>query len=80
MMREPQLEALLRSLKLPGMADMLGERLAQAAAGRLGHAELLALLCGDEIARRDAAGLARRLAAARFEATSAIEDFESPWV
>jgi hypothetical protein len=59
--REPQLEALLRSLKLPGMADMLGERLAQARSSKLGHAELLALLCGDEIARRDAAGLARRL-------------------
>jgi hypothetical protein len=73
--REPQLEALLRSLKLPGMADMLGERLAQAAAGKLGHAELLALLCGN-VARRDAAGLARRLAAARFEATCAIEDFD----
>jgi hypothetical protein len=41
--REPQLESLLRTLKLPGMADMLGERLAQAAAGKLGHAELLAL-------------------------------------
>jgi DNA replication protein DnaC len=74
--REPQLETLLRTLKLPGMADMLGERLAQARTGKLGHAELLALLCGDEIARRDAAGLARRLAAARFEATCAIEDFD----
>lgn len=75
MSREPQLETLLRTLKLPGMADMLGERLAQDAAGKLGHVELLALLCGDEIARRDATGLARRLAAARFETTAAIEDF-----
>lgn len=73
--REPQLETLLRTLKLPGMADMLGERLAQARTSKLGHAELLALLCG-EIARRDAAGLARRLAAARFESTCAIEDFD----
>ena len=44
MNREPHLESLLRTLKLPGMADMLGERLAQAAAARLGHAELHALL------------------------------------
>ncbi len=73
---QPPLETLLRTLKLPGMADMLGERLAQGAAGRLGHAELLALLCGDELARRDAAGLTRRLAAARFESTAAIEDFD----
>jgi DNA replication protein DnaC len=74
--REPQLEALLRTLKLPAMADMLADRLAQAHTGKLGHAELLALLCGDEIARRDTAGLTRRLAAARFETTAAIEDFD----
>ncbi len=76
MNRQPQLEALLRTLKLSGMADMLGERLAQATTSKLGHAELLGLLCGDEIARRDATGLARRLAAARFESTAAIEDFD----
>jgi DNA replication protein DnaC len=74
--REPQLETLLRTLKLPAMADMLGERLAQAGSGKLGHAELLALLCGDELAHRDAAGLTRRLAAARFESSAAIEDFD----
>ena len=76
MRREPQLEALLRTLKLPAMADMLADRLAQAHTGKLGHAELLALLCGDEIARRDTAGLTRRLVAARFETTAAIEDFD----
>ena len=32
-------------------------------------------MCGDEIARRDAAALARRLTAARFETTCAVEDF-----
>jgi DNA repair protein RadC len=76
--REPHLESLLRTLKLPGMADMLGERLAQAAAAKLGHAELLALLCGDEVARRDAVGLSRRLAAARFESTAASRNSTSP--
>ncbi len=76
MNRQPQLEAQLRTLKLTGMADMLGERLAQATTGKLGHAELLGLLCGDETARRDSAGLTRRLAAARFETTCAIEDFD----
>ncbi len=72
----PALEAALRTLKLTGMADMLGERLAQGAAGKLGHAELLALLVGDEQTRREGAGLARRLAAAHFEATCAVEDFD----
>lgn len=38
MNRQPQLEAQLRTLKLPGMADMLAERLAQARTGKLGHA------------------------------------------
>ena len=72
----PALEAALRRLKLTGMADMLTDRLAQAGAGRLGHAELIALLVGDEQTRRDSAGLARRLAAAHFEATCAVEDFD----
>lgn len=72
----PALEAALRALKLPGMADMLGDRLAQAGSAGLGHAELLALLVGDEQTRRDSAGLARRLAAAHFEQTCAIEDFD----
>jgi len=72
----PALEAALRTLKLPGMADMLGDRLAQAGSAGLGHAELLALLVGDEQTRRDSAGLARRLAAAHFEQTCAVEDFD----
>jgi DNA replication protein DnaC len=72
----PALESALRGLRLTGMADMLTERLAQAGAGKLGHAELLALLVGDEQTRRDSAGLARRLAAAHFETTCAVEDFD----
>jgi DNA replication protein DnaC len=58
------------------MLDTLETRLAQANAGELGHVELLAVLCSDEAARRDAAGLARRLAAARFEQTACIEEFD----
>lgn len=75
-MRAHQLEEALRSLKLFGMLDTLGTRLAQASAGELGHAELLAVLCSDEAARRDATGLERRLKAARFEQTATIEDFD----
>lgn len=69
-------EALLAQLKLHGMAECLGQRLAQAGAGELGHIQLLEVLCQDEIARRDAAGLIRRVKAARFEQTTAIEDFD----
>jgi hypothetical protein len=48
-------EATSRALTLPGIADKLGERLAQASSAGLGHAELLALLVGDEQGRRDSA-------------------------
>jgi DNA replication protein DnaC len=74
-MRTHQLESTLRSLALSGMLDTLEVRLAQANAGELGHVEFLQTLCEDELARRDAAGIARRVRAAHFEQTCAIEDF-----
>lgn len=76
MTRTHQLEATLRTLSLSGMLDTLEARLGQAQAGELGHIEFLQVLCEDEIARRDAAALDRRLRAARFEATATIEDFD----
>jgi len=75
-MRAHQLEETMRRLKLFGMLDTLEGRLAQATAGDLGHVELLQALCEDEAARRDATGLERRLKAARFEQTCAIEEFD----
>jgi DNA replication protein DnaC len=75
-MRPHHVEDALRQLKLFGMVDTLEARLAQATAGELGHVELLAALCGDEAARRDAAGLDRRLRAARFEQAATIEEFD----
>jgi DNA replication protein DnaC len=74
--RPHQLETTLKALRLSGMLDTLQVRLAQAHAGDLGHLEFLQALCEDEIARRDAAALDRRLRAARFEATATIEDFD----
>ncbi|MGH3182068.1 MAG: IS21-like element helper ATPase IstB [Streptosporangiaceae bacterium] len=76
MTRAHQLEASLRSLRLSGMLDTLEVRLAQARAGELGHLELLAMLCEDEIARRDTAALERRLKAAHFETTANLEDYD----
>jgi DNA replication protein DnaC len=70
------LEQLLSQLKLYGMAETLAARLGQASAGELGHVDLLTVLCQDELARRDAAGLARRVKAARFEQTVTVEDFD----
>jgi DNA replication protein DnaC len=66
----------LRTLKLSGMLHTLDARLAQARAGELGHLEFLQVLCHDEIARRDATALARRLRRARFDQPSTMEEFD----
>ena len=76
MSRPHQLETALRSLSLSGMLDTLESRLAQAHAGELGHLEFLQVLCQDEITRREAAALERRLRTARFEQQCTIEEFD----
>src|SRR5947208_9591858 len=66
----------LRRLKLSGMLDTLEARLDQARAGELGHLEFLQVLCEDEISRRDATALTRRVRAARFDEACTLEDFD----
>src|SRR6516164_10247323 len=59
------------------MLDTIDARLAEARAGTLGHAEFLQVLCEDELARRDAAKITRRISAARFPAPDAtLETFD----
>jgi DNA replication protein DnaC len=74
--RRHQLETTLRALKLSGMLDTLEARLDQARAGELGHLEFLQVLCEDEITRREATALTRRVRQARFEQPATIEDFD----
>jgi DNA replication protein DnaC len=76
MTRSHQLETTLRTLRLSGMLDTLDARLAQAQAGQLGHLEFLQVLCEDEIGRRDATAISRRIRQARFESLATIEDFD----
>jgi DNA replication protein DnaC len=76
MTRRHQLETSLRTLGLSGMLDTLAARLAQAHAGELGHLEFLQALCEDEVARREAAAVGRRVRAAHFEQTTTIEDVD----
>lgn len=66
----------LRNLKLSGMLETLDARLAQARAGELGHLDFLQVLCHDEIGRRDATAMTRRLRRARFEQTTTLEEFD----
>lgn len=71
-----QLAPVLRSLKLTGMLDTLDARLAEARAGTLGHLDFLQVLCEDELARREAQAIGRRIRAAHFEAEATLEGFD----
>lgn len=72
----PGLADSLKTLKLSGMLETLDARLAQAHGGDLGHLEFLQILCDDEIARREAQSMARRLRRARFETAATLEGFD----
>jgi hypothetical protein len=72
-----QLVPALKALKLGGMQESLPIRLDQAQQQRLGYAEFLELLLGDEIDRRTNRALASRLAKAHFEdADKTFENFD----
>ena len=66
----------LRTLKLSGMLETLNARLTQAQAGQLGHLDFLQVLCQDEIARRQAMSMTRRLRRAHFDQQATLEGFD----
>ncbi len=66
----------LRQLKLSGMGDAIGARAVEARTRQLDPLEFLLLLLDDELARRDADGVARRIRAARFEDNCDLRDFD----
>jgi DNA replication protein DnaC len=72
----PGLAESLKTLKLSGMLETLDARLSQAHNGDLGHLEFLQILCDDEITRREAQSMNRRLRRARFETTATLESFD----
>ena len=71
-----ELAHVLRQLHLTGMLDTLEVRLAEARAGRLGHVEFLEVLCQDELARREAAAVTRRIRQAHFPREQTLESFD----
>jgi DNA replication protein DnaC len=71
-----QLGQVLRSLHLTGMLDTIEIRLAEARSGKLGHVEFLQVLCEDELARREAAAVTRRIRAAHFPTPATLEGFD----
>jgi DNA replication protein DnaC len=66
----------LRALKLSGMLETLDARLTQAQAGELGHLDFLQVLCQDEITRREAMSMTRRLRRAHFDEQTTLEGFD----
>ncbi|MBF0510487.1 MAG: ATP-binding protein [Deltaproteobacteria bacterium] len=65
----------LRTLRLSGILETLEARLTQAQAGELGFVEFLQLIFQDEIERRAASALARRIQKAGFDDNHTIEGF-----
>jgi DNA replication protein DnaC len=72
----PELNPLLKQLRLSGILESLETRNRQAIEGKLAYTEFLALLIGDEIARRDNKKLALRLRRAAFRAEKTLPQFD----
>jgi DNA replication protein DnaC len=73
------LEALqprLRQLKLSGMRDAIGARAEEARTRALDPLEFLVLLLDDELVRREADGVTRRIRQARFDEVCDLRDFD----
>ena len=70
------LQPRLRHLKLSGMHAAIAARAEEARSRGLDPLEFLVLLLDDELARREADGLARRLRKARFEDPCDLRDFD----
>jgi DNA replication protein DnaC len=72
----PELQKLLRRVKLGQLLDTLPERLALAKARSLSHAELLELVLSDEVTRRDATSAERRAKLAGLDPEMRLERFD----
>lgn len=74
MMNETLMKQLNR-LKMKGLVQTLEMRLKQAASDNLSHLDFLNILFQDEIQRRDAQSIVKRLQSAHFESQQCFEDF-----
>ena len=72
----PELAPQLKLLRLSGILDSLEARNRQAIEGRLAYTEFLAMLVGDEIARRENKKFSLRLRRAQFRTTKTLEQFD----
>ena len=72
----PQLEPMLKQLRLSGILDSLPARNQQAIESKLAYTEFLALLIQDEVARRDQRQFAQRLRKAQVSGDKTLERFD----
>ncbi|QLA15725.1 IS21-like element helper ATPase IstB [Desulfolutivibrio sulfoxidireducens] len=72
----PQLEPMLKQLRLSGILNSLEPRNRQAVEDKLAYTEFLALLIQDEIARREQRKLAMRMRRAGFQSQKTFESFD----
>jgi DNA replication protein DnaC len=70
------LQPRLRQLKLSGMRDAIAARAQAARTRQLDPVEFLALLLDDEVVRREAESVARRIHQARFDEVCDLRDFD----
>lgn len=72
----PELAPQLKQLRLSGILDSLEARNRQAIDAKLAYTEFLALLIGDEVARREQKKFSLRLRRAQFRTTKTLEQFD----
>jgi len=75
-MRDQDLAADLKRLKLPGMADALDRRAREAEESKLGYLEFAALLVQDEVASRESNSFQKWLKVAGFASRMTFESFD----
>jgi len=72
----PSMQLTLKSLRLSGIADSLEARLNEAKESSLGYLEFLQIILQDEVERRYAGAVNRRLKQAAFQEHKALEEFD----
>jgi DNA replication protein DnaC len=72
----PQLEPMLKQLRLSGILDSLPVRNQQAIESKLAYTDFLALLIQDEVARRDQRQFGQRLRKAQVSGDKTLERFD----
>lgn len=76
MIPSPELVPHLKQLRLSGILDSLEARNHQAIESKLAYTEFLAMLLGDEVARREQNSFNIRMRRAQFRSTKTLEQFD----